>query len=480
MERSHTVAARPTARGGALPKAFAALFVAALCLCMCLGAGAAQALTTDKLTAKPTNAKQDSVLAGVATRFTYNGTVGDGEAVASVSFTFPEGTTVSEESQVKAVVLDGLTRLSEYTSTYTISDEGATVEFDTPVEPGLQLQIQLYKVAPPNRSMDYAMGVSYTTGDGATVEVGQTPSVGIVEQSVVEDIVDMLDGQPWVEAWNSVTFLRLFLNPQIAVQSVPVIFIGWARSLGLVCIGFPLAIPLGFCLSFMRMSRWRILRGIGGLYVNVVRGTPLFLQLYIYFFGLSTLGINIDSFVLGFLALALNSSAYLCEIFRAGIQSIPKGQFEAARSLGMTGAQTMFSVIIPQSVRRVIPTATSEFILLYKDTSLLASVGVMELMMFSKTLTSTTGNMTPYIVCACYYLVITIPLTKLIGSFERKLASQDGARPSDSSGDARQRPHKAVGLEVAAAQTGDVTPIVIQNTTDEKIEREAMLKRGGC
>jgi polar amino acid transport system substrate-binding protein len=129
---------------------------------------------------------------------------------------------------------------------------------------------------------------------------------------------------------------------------------------------------------------------------------------------------------LGILVLATNSSAYLAEIFRAGIQSINKGQFEAAGSLGLTGAQTMFFVIIPQTVRRVIPTATSEFILLYKDTALLAAVGVMEMMMFGKSLVANTGNMTPYIIAACYYLMVTMPLTRIITIFERKLAATEG------------------------------------------------------
>ena len=123
--------------------------------------------------------------------------------------------------------------------------------------------------------------------------------------------------------------------------------------------------------------------------------------------------------------LAMNSSAYLCEIFRAGIQSIPKGQFEASRSLGMNGAQTMLFVIIPQTVRRVIPTMTSEFILLYKDTSLLAAVGVMEVVMYAKTIVASTGSITPYIVAACFYLVITLPLAKLVGMLEAKLAGSD-------------------------------------------------------
>ena len=143
----------------------------------------------------------------------------------------------------------------------------------------------------------------------------------------------------------------------------------------------------------------------------------------IAFFGLPLLGIQMDNFVLGIIVLVMNSSAYLAEIFRAGIQSINKGQFEAARSLGMNGAQTMIFVIIPQTFRRVIPTMTSEFILMYKDTSLLAAVGVMEIMMYSKTITAATGNVTPYIVAAFFYLVVTIPLTKVINVMEERLVS---------------------------------------------------------
>ena len=192
----------------------------------------------------------------------------------------------------------------------------------------------------------------------------------------------------------------------------------------------PLAIPFGLVLSLMRMARFRILRGIASLYVNVVRGTPLFLQIYIAFFGLPLAGVQIPPFPLGVIVLAMNSSAYLCEIFRAGIQSIPKGQFEASRSLGMNGAQTMLFVIIPQTVRRVIPTMTSEFILLYKDTSLLAAVGVMEVVMYAKTIVASTGSITPYIVAACFYLVITLPLAKLVGMLEAKLAGSDSGAVS--------------------------------------------------
>ena len=201
----------------------------------------------------------------------------------------------------------------------------------------------------------------------------------------------------------------------------------------------------------MRMARFRILRGIASLYVNVVRGTPLFLQIYIAFFGLPLAGIQIPSFPLGVIVLAMNSSAYLCEIFRAGIQSISKGQFEAARSLGMNGAQTMLFVIIPQTVRRVIPTMTSEFILLYKDTSMLAAVGVMEVVMYAKTIVASTGSITPYIVAACFYLVITLPLAKLVGMLEAKLAGNDNG----TSGNRKRKKRSKKGSSAPALSEAD-------------------------
>ena len=145
------------------------------------------------------------------------------------------------------------------------------------------------------------------------------------------------------------------------------------------------------------------------------------MQIYIAFFGLPLAGIKIDNYPLGVIVMAMNSAAYLCEIFRAGIQSIPKGQNEAARSLGMNAVQTLIYVIVPQTVRNVLPTMTSEFILLYKDTSLLAAVGVTEIVMGARTIVATTGSITPYVVAALFYLVVTLPLTKLVGMLEARL-----------------------------------------------------------
>ena len=225
---------------------------------------------------------------------------------------------------------------------------------------------------------------TYTLDNGKTYDIPNIPSIDVQVTSPTQQLATYLEQQDWVKAWNSNKFLRLFFNPPILVSSFPIVLKGFLMALAIVFVAFPLAIPVGLAFSFMRMSKIGILRGIGALYVNVVRGTPVFLQIYIAFFGLPLAGIQIPPFILGVIVLALNSAAYQCEIFRAGIQSISKGQFEAARSLGMSGGQTMAFVIIPQTIRRVLPTMTSEFILLYKDTSLLAAVGVMEIVMYMR------------------------------------------------------------------------------------------------
>ena len=210
-------------------------------------------------------------------------------------------------------------------------------------------------------------------------------------------------------------------------------------ALAIVLVAFPLAIPFGFVLALMRISKSRVLRAVSSFYVNIVRGTPAFLQIYIAFFGLPLAGVQIPSYPLGVAVMALNSAAYLCEIFRAGIQSIPKGQDEAARSLGMTATQTMLYVIIPQTLRNVLPTMTSEFILLYKDTSLLAAVGVMEVVMYAKTIVASTGSITPYIVAALFYLVVTLPLARVVGRLEARLLGKDtGSRK-------RRKPRTSAG-----------------------------------
>lgn len=393
----------------------------------------AGAITVDKTTAKSNESGGNSIFGGIPTRVTWEGTVEEGEDVSSLDLVLPEGCDTSEAT-ITLTMLDGLDRI-EVDATSVFNEGTLEITFGTPLQAGSLLRVEIYSVSLPTDVDSVTLTGSYVTSAGESKELPESPSIALTDTSLTKQITSWLDGQSWVASWNSVDILRTFLKPQLIVTAIPSLFIGWLRALGLVLVGFPLAIPVGLCLAFIKMSRFKIARAIASLYINVVRGTPLFLQMYIAFFGLPLMGINLNSYALGITVLALNSSAYLAEIFRAGIQSIHKGQFEASASLGMNAIQTMFYVIIPQTVRRVIPTMTSEFILLYKDTSLLSAVGVMELMMFSKSLTANTGNMTPYIVAALYYLAVTLPLIKLVTVAEHKLAQSEGALPPSNEGD---------------------------------------------
>lgn len=388
----------------------------------------ALALQTTGCSARPNDdaAGSNDILGATETRIQWDAEVAEGEGITAVTLTLPQGTTFSTED-ARATLLTGPDRMERNYPDVEFSTQGQdfTATFSEPIVQEGELRLEIYDVFFPAAGGDMQVTGSYSTSDGATADISDIPVIAVAGVDPFEQAGNYLAEQEWVQAWNSNTFLKLFLNPVLLITSLPVVFWGFLQAIAIVACAFPLAIPLGFVLSLMRMSKFRVLRGIGTTYVNIVRGTPLFLQIYIAFFGLPLAGVQIPTFPLGVIVLFMNSGAYLCEIFRAGIQSIPKGQFEASRSLGMNGAQTMLFVIIPQTVRRVIPTMTSEFILLYKDTSMLAAVGVMEIVMYAKTIVAATGSITPYIVAALFYLVITLPLAKVVGKLEMRLAGND-------------------------------------------------------
>ncbi len=245
--------------------------------------------------------------------------------------------------------------------------------------------------------------------------------------------------------WETFPITRLFLSFEVMGQALPIVLKAFPVSIAFGTFSFIFAIPLGLGLAFMKMARTRWVRWPATLYVDVVRGTPLFLQILIVYFGLTLLpfykdmvvanmwmkqpfflGIDFTVWLRGLFVLSFNSAAYMAEIFRAGIQSIPKGQMEAARSLGMTTPQSMTFVIVPQTIRRILPTLMSEFILLFKDTALLAAVGVAEMTLRSREITATTYNQSSYIVAAGFYLLITIPLGRFVANLENRLAESEG------------------------------------------------------
>ena len=409
-----------------------------------LTAGQAWAMTTDRASARPNDSSQKIIIGGRPTRITWVGTVDEGEEITAINLVFPDGCSITGSSSVKVqeMLMEDPMHPNRYEPIYSeeLTKSHLLLVFETPIRSGNQLYIEVFNFCLPDVAGNYRIGGSYTDGRGVEHPLTEQPNpIPVATITRTQKLVDAVSQWDWVEKWNSVMFLRVFFNPAWFVASVPVLFRGWLISLFLVAIGFPLACPIGLGFSFMRMSRFRILRAIASVWVNVIRGTPLFLQIYIAYFGMPLLGIKVGSYPLAVLVLAMNSSAYLAEIFRAGIQSINKGQFEAASSLGMNGFQTMFYVIIPQTIRRVIPTMTSEFILLYKDTSMLSAVGVMEQMMFAKSLANTTANLTPYVVSACFYLIVTLPLTRLISVFEKKLSASEGRSDATGSSATKKR-----------------------------------------
>lgn len=439
----------------------AALRIAArLCVAMCLvwvafgvacgtGAVPAYALEVEKLTCQPNGDAGSEVLGGTETRITWEVQADADEELTGLSLTVPEGTSFTTED-LRLTMLSGEDLMERAFIEPKIKVEGETLELVFPEAApagGGFFRVELYGVVFPAAGGAMQCTGSYTLADGHEHDVDGIPAVEIESVTPFDQFKAFLEEQPWVEAWNSNTFLRLFFNPVLIVSSLPIIFGGFLMSVAIVLAAFPLATPFGFLFALMRISKSRILRALAAVYVNLIRGTPAFLQIYIAFFGLPLAGVNIDNYTLGVIVMAMNSAAYLCEIFRAGIQSIPKGQSEAARSLGMSAAQTMVSIIIPQTFRNVIPTLTSEFILLYKDTSLLAAVGVMEIVMYAKTIVATTGSITPYVVAALFYLVVTLPLARVVSLLELRLT---GATAGTNAGPLGKKPAKSAGTMVPA------------------------------
>ena len=406
------------------------LLVAAL-----LAPAAAQALSVTQASTRFNGSSGQNTYGAIPTRFTWQVLIKKGDpAVSGLRIALPKGTDLSK-STVSVVMVQGLDQIPLKT---TAAISGETVE--VPLSPAVEttsatnsttIRITVQNVVFSAKGGTYDIGATAHTSTGDVNIPTQASPIVILPMTLTLRLVSWMDRQPFFTAWNSVKFLQMFLNPQIIVSSISVESAGWMLSIFLVAIGFPVAIPIGLALAFAKMAKLGIVRGIASAYVNVIRGTPLFLQMYIAFFGLPLMGINPNKYLLGIVVLALNSSAYLAEIFRAGIQSISKGQFEAASSLGMNYWQSMQYVVIPQTVKRVLPTMTSEFILLYKDTAMLSAVGVFELMLFSKNLSAISGNVTPYVVAAGFYLVITTPLIRYVRNLEEHLAIAEGGAAAD-------------------------------------------------
>ncbi len=189
----------------------------------------------------------------------------------------------------------------------------------------------------------------------------------------------------------------------------------------LALLSLALGLPIGLLFALARVQSSKILAAPAAVYVEVVRGTPLLVQILFIYFVLPSFGVNIPAFWSGIIALTLNSAAYIAEIFRAGILSIDVGQMEAARSLGMTYSQAMRRIILPQTFRRVVPPLTNEGIALLKDSSLVSVIGLTELARTGQELASRyAAPLTIWPMVAIFYLLLTFPLTRVAEYLERR------------------------------------------------------------
>ncbi len=185
------------------------------------------------------------------------------------------------------------------------------------------------------------------------------------------------------------------------------------------------SLPLGMLVAFARMSRFKPLALLARFYISIMRGTPLMLQMFaIYFMPYYVFGISLTTdskWYATIVAFIINYAAYFAEIYRSGIQSIPRGQYEAAEVLGYSGAQTFVRIVLPQVVKRIMPSITNEVITLVKDTSLAFSIGVIEMFSVAKQLVASQVSMMPFVIAAAFYWVFNLVIDMLAGRIERRL-----------------------------------------------------------
>lgn len=216
----------------------------------------------------------------------------------------------------------------------------------------------------------------------------------------------------------------------IAIQSLPVLLKGAVITLELTAGAVAMGVVIGLFMALARLSRYAVPRILAGIYIDFLRGTPLLVQIFLAYFGAPQLfhfqPPDHYRYIAGILAMGLNSGAYIAEIFRAGIQSIDRGQGEAARSLGMSQAQALRYIILPQAVKRVIPPLGNEFIAMLKDSSLVAVIAMEELFYSGKLIVGNTLQSFPiYSTVALIYLAMTMVISRILGVVERRLGKSD-------------------------------------------------------
>lgn len=213
----------------------------------------------------------------------------------------------------------------------------------------------------------------------------------------------------------------------LIIRSLPLLLAGAVVTLQITVLSVGMGLIIGMFMGIARLARLWPVKIAATVYVDFIRGTPLLVQIFIIYFALPLIiGHRIDPFIAAITACSINSGAYVAEIFRAGIQSIDPGQMEAGRSLGMSWAQTMRYVILPQAFKRIIPPLGNEFIAMLKDSSLVSVIGFEELTRRGQLIIARTyGSFEIWTSVALIYLVMTLTISRLVDYLERRLKIDD-------------------------------------------------------
>ncbi|WP_430510511.1 amino acid ABC transporter permease [Gottfriedia solisilvae] len=206
------------------------------------------------------------------------------------------------------------------------------------------------------------------------------------------------------------------------ISLIPSMLDGLTVTLEIFMITLALSIPLGIVIALGRLSKNKALRTFIQSYILVMRGTPLLLQLIFIFFGLPLIGIVFDRFTTVIIAFTLNYAAYFGEIFRAGIQSIDKGQYEAAEVLGLSKSQAFKRIILPQMTKKVLPPVSNEVITLIKDSALVYVVGLDDMLRVAKIASNTSASLIPLLFVSVLYLLLTAILTNIFKRLENRFS----------------------------------------------------------
>lgn len=217
------------------------------------------------------------------------------------------------------------------------------------------------------------------------------------------------------------------LDFDLILQSFPLLLMGAGVTIEITVLSVAFGMLIGMFVGIARLSKNWAVKALAAVYVDCIRGTPLLVQIFLIYFALPlVVGQRIDPFLAAITACSVNSGAYVAEIFRAGIQSIDKGQMEAGRSLGMTWAQTMQYIILPQAFKRIIPPLGNEFIAMLKDSSLVSVIGFEELTRRGQLIIARTyGSFEIWLTVAFIYLLMTLTISRLVAYLERRYKIDD-------------------------------------------------------